>query len=977
MASILLHYIHVLLMYQVLCLVCIKHTNGRPSEQGQSCYPQGSVACKMWNYTNMDCSKRDLLCIPPLQHAASIQSLDLCYNELHDISDGAFSHLHELQHMDLSWNTISFLFDDVFNGLYELLTLVLNFNHISRIQAHIFSSLNKLQYLDLSNNHISAFHDDAFTGLYNLLTLDLGLNYISSLHDDAFTGLQNLLTLDLGSNSISFISDKTFGKLSKLSDLYLDGNYFGTLPGAPFQDLISLQTLKLSWQNLSSLSPSSLEGLENLQTLDLSFDDGSDNITGTPLAILSSLRELYMHIHSNSHDCDSIENLFTGLHNLQYLDISIGGSCLEIKFCSLYLENTHRLNTSHTCNRVIPLTYLAFRQADSSTLSLPAFGILNNLTSLYLELNDFNVAIQALNYLNSPLKNLTMIIWNKVYFDSTTFASWGNWKSSLKVLTLTVYEFEYEGAPFEWFTDLHVLEIHSLSVSVNAFNTLNNYTSLTMSDLSYNSRDFDFFWKQLCNITSLRKIDLSENEFDTLYGMYWSCSPPNLREMYLGYQTKRLAINANICQVATQLEVFDISTSGLNFGTNITCSNLVTLILSECSFNNYKGFYAKMPVLQDLVLSALRFSFVPDIPGVLNVFQAPKLNHMNLNSNQITVIDQNLFKFFPELTYLDLSNNKLKLISNMEKMSNLRTLLLNKNAIKIVPKAMLSHDHPDMTTLDLRENQFHCDCQVEAFRNWILTDNMVHLQNNYYMYNNYQCFSPDSEKDFSITQVNLDCKSHLWKYISIGIVCAIALLISVIMMVYYWWHIKYRLFLLFNRRRNQQHALVNNNDDEEHIDDDEDGIPRYDAYVPYHIEDEDWVDGELLRNIEEGEEPFRLCLRRRDIRAGRLLFAEVSLHMQRSRKILVILSPRFVEDNMCYFELNMGHHRVIEENRNAMIFIILEDIPDNKMTLLLRQLYCRVQCIKWPGDGYGQFLFWRRLREELKRPVPLDRRFAV
>ncbi|XP_072046602.1 toll-like receptor 2 type-2 [Amphiura filiformis] len=196
-------------------------------------------------------------------------------------------------------------------------------------------------------------------------------------------------------------------------------------------------------------------------------------------------------------------------------------------------------------------------------------------------------------------------------------------------------------------------------------------------------------------------------------------------------------------------------------------------------------------------------------------------------------------------------------------------------------------------------------------------------------------------------------------------------------MVHYWWHIKYIRFLLFNNRLNQQHVLVNDDDEDDHIDDDENGIPRYDAYVPYHLEDEDWVDGELLRNIEEGDEPFRLCLRRRDIRAGRLLFAEVSLHMQRSRKILVILSPRFVEDNMCYFELNMGHHRVIEENRNAMIFIILEDIPDNKITLLLRQLYCRVQCIKWPGDGYGQYLFWRRVREELKRPVPLDRRFAV
>ena len=173
--------------------------------------------------------------------------------------------------------------------------------------------------------------------------------------------------------------------------------------------------------------------------------------------------------------------------------------------------------------------------------------------------------------------------------------------------------------------------------------------------------------------------------------------------------------------------------------------------------------------------------------------------------------------------------------------------------------------------------------------------------------------------------------------------------------------------------------MLNNDDDAIDNNDigDENGPPRYDAYAIYQREDEDWVDGELLPNVEECKDPFRLCLRTRDIRAGRLIFNELSLHIQRSRKILVILTPRFVEDNWCYFELNMAHHRVLEENSKVLIFILLEKIPDDKMTLLLRQLFCRALCLKWPADGYGQYLFWRRLREELKRPVPLDRRFYI
>ena len=160
-------------------------------------------------------------------------------------------------------------------------------------------------------------------------------------------------------------------------------------------------------------------------------------------------------------------------------------------------------------------------------------------------------------------------------------------------------------------------------------------------------------------------------------------------------------------------------------------------------------------------------------------------------------------------------------------------------------------------------------------------------------------------------------------------------------------------------------------------DDDENGIPQYDAYVIYHLQDEDWVDEELLHNIEEAEEPFRLCLKSRDIRGGRLIFNALSLSIQRSRKILVVLSPYFVEDNWCHFQLNMAYHRVREENHNVVVLVLLEEIPNKKLTLLLRQLFCKVRCLKWPADGYGQRLFWQCLKEELKRPVPLDRRYAV
>ena len=42
------------------------------------------------------------------------------------------------------------------------------------------------------------------------------------------------------------------------------------------------------------------------------------------------------------------------------------------------------------------------------------------------------------------------------------------------------------------------------------------------------------------------------------------------------------------------------------------------------------------------------------------------------------------------------------------------------------------------------------------------------------------------------------------------------------------------------------------------------------------------------------------------------------------------------------------------------------------MTLMLRQLFRRVLCVRWPGGECEQRVFWQRLREELKRRVPVD-----
>ena len=974
-SSELLQYVIVLIiLWEIICK-CTAHfvpaeqvsTEQLPTQPSPCTYPHGSIPCKVWNYTNLDCSYRELDCIPPLPHATTLKVLDLSGNK------------------------------------------------ISRISSNAFSDLFKLQMLDLYHNDISVLHQNAFNGLQELQHLDLSDNSISNIHGDAFSELRELLSLYISCNNL-LINDNTFSGLQKLKNLELSCSVLQIPDGSPFHELISLQTLKILADNVICLTNATFVGLKSLQELSI-MNIYVDNITA-PFAGLLSPRSLTI-FNSNIQsvaDCVKVEKLFNGLDRLEYLSLSVGGQfCSDIDICplvslnSLVMSNGNLTNTNK-CMQEIPLKMLYFSPPYGEPI-YPPYALFPHLTNLSIYA-DAPGALKTLKSLKSPLQKLSIYFYTNLALNSTTFESFAKWNESLLILELICRspgcsKVIIESSTFKCFSNLHSLLLQdatrsSTSFHVDTFKGLKNLQKLslhtkydifasgalqtfnmynTLKILDFNSAEMsgDILGVQLCTISSsLQTIDLSENRFS--FPLYLPCILRDLKVLILDNQSSRYFTYylESLGQALPNLHELHASNAGDK--TSRTCTvdtckfpSLTILDLSGNKFfrDDKDGVYT--PCLEKIFLSSLMLNNI----NVLKIFKSYQLTYLSLSRNQISIISEHDATFFHNLTYLDLSSNHLTSIDNLQYLTNLKILYLNNNQIGTIPKSFLSKSKLSyLRKIKLNQNPLVCDCNIEPLAKWLLTDKVVYLQ--YYKKDdrNYCCVLPDSKRGLSITEIDLDCESHMWMYISISIACFVIIVVAASLAVWYRWHIQYGLFLLFNRRRNYQNYLVNNNNADQD-DDDEGGLPRYDAYVTYHREDEDWVDEELVANIEEGEEPFRLCLRTRDIRAGRLIFNELSLHIQRSRKILVILSPRFVEDNWCYFELNMAHHRVLEENRNVMIFIILEEIPNNKLTLLLRQLFCRVQVIKWPGDGYGQYLFWKRLREELKRPVPLDRRFNI
>ena len=270
--------------------------------------------------------------------------------------------------------------------------------------------------------------------------------------------------------------------------------------------------------------------------------------------------------------------------------------------------------------------------------------------------------------------------------------------------------------------------------------------------------------------------------------------------------------------------------------------------------------------------------------------------------------------------------------------------------------------------LDIGNNPFVCTCDLRSFQKWILTDRLVYLEPSL-----YRCDSPKQYKDLSLTQVNLDCRSYFGLYMGIAAPCGVLVALMTILAWRYRWHLRYRVFLLRNWHRIRYRDIEQENNEFEMVE------MQYDAFVSYaHQSDNDleWVLNEMRPNLEEGPKPIKLCIgQARDFIPGTNLFDSITDAIHQSRKTIVVLSPSYVDSELCYFETQHAWKRLLEESRDVLVLILLEPIPDDKMTIWLRQLLCKKGYLRWPQGRAGQQLFWRCVREKIRKRTLVNRRF--
>ncbi|CAC5402144.1 unnamed protein product [Mytilus coruscus] len=131
---------------------------------------------------------------------------------------------------------------------------------------------------------------------------------------------------------------------------------------------------------------------------------------------------------------------------------------------------------------------------------------------------------------------------------------------------------------------------------------------------------------------------------------------------------------------------------------------------------------------------------------------------------------------------------------------------------------------------------------------------------------------------------------------------------------------------------------------------------EFDAFIVYRDADRHWVHGELLKRLEDMN--LKICVHYRDFVADQPITSNIENFMNKSWKIIVVMSNNFAKSEWCQWKLCLVQERRRRKGKNAMVLIMRQQIDSKHMTRHLRTLLYTTPYLKYK-HGLGQNIFGR------------------
>ena len=345
--------------------------------------------------------------------------------------------------------------------------------------------------------------------------------------------------------------------------------------------------------------------------------------------------------------------------------------------------------------------------------------------------------------------------------------------------------------------------------------------------------------------------------------------------------------------------------------------------LSNCGLTRpYYNLSASLPNLTWLDLSQNKLNLNDRYHKNKYFIGSPTVTYFNLAGNAMFKTPKRTLSTMRALETLNFDNNLLSGFTiNLTHLPNLRNLSLQLNLIKSFSKRTMEQfnerdqKNNQSITIDLRQNPLLCTCNERDFVHWIQNAKTYNLH--FRGIEDLQCLNSESNSvkivEVDLGHMAIHCLSAS-VYVSISVTAAVLLSAIIVCsgtaLYRKRWWFRYKYFIVTKMYKERQQQQEAQRNYE------------YDAFVSYNSRDELWITEELQPKLED-EFGLKLCLHERDFVLGGDIMEQITSSIENSRRTLLILSPNFLASTWCHWEMNLAHNRLLRTGQDVLMLAIL------------------------------------------------------
>ncbi|XP_076095484.1 toll-like receptor 6 [Mytilus galloprovincialis] len=591
----------------------------------------------------------------------------------------------------------------------------------------------------------------------------------------------------------------------------------------------------------------------------------------------------------------------------------------------------------------------------------------NNETSLSVDRLKKALTKLSLNY----TRKLRFTNNNWTYLPNDMFEPFINTK--IKAVFLTGNQFSYiNGSSFKFLTLLEKLVLEN-----NKLIQIHFWEMPRLKNLRLNGNRLAKV-PNFCNFENslfprLESLSLSDNNIGNIDKTSFLCLPALKFLKMMGISIVEL--KNNIFSGLTKLK--DVSLGKISTLKRIEDFAFNNTSLKRIFMNNCKFRFDRIERFNPVTIFKfcpnvnyvnLGLNHMPKIPNILHVMFKPldNLESLLLHSTGILDLPRNLLSNFRKLRDLNLQDNKLHFtfdhsIGIFGNITSLKSLDLSSNLISIINKTLLSSRLLNsLEQINFGFNPFSCTCDQKWLLEWIKQTKVKIVG----YPKNYKCRYPNElagQYLNSYTPTDDICKPWNQLY-TIAIVLPLFGVSTLVIIIFIW--------ICQNNIKNSVYLLrVVYNHIQGHVVFNESLNYEFHAFVVYCDADREWVHNVFLKRI-ESEEGIKLCIHQRDFDIGKNITGNIDKYIEKSWKVVVVMSNDFAKSEWCQWEVDVVQERRRRQGKDAFLLIMLKTIDSKHMTSPLRTLLESTPHVRYQ-TGVGEDLFWRAAAKSLQKPLGL------